>query len=80
MLHRQRAPLCSVLHYVVRHSVMIMVLYDAAVNVKAALTQSTGSVARTRYSLGCPTTGSTFNVGPVMRHDDAGSLVEYPVS
>ena len=56
------------------------VVYAATVNVKTASTQSRGSVASTRYSLGCPTIGSTVRLGPVVRHDVVGSFVEYPVS
>ena len=55
-------------------------LYAAAVKVNTALRQSPGAVATTRYSFDCPTIGSTFKLGPVMRHDVVGSFVEYPVS
>jgi len=50
------------------------------VKVKTALTQSPGSVEVTRNASDCPTIGSTFKFGPVMRHDMVGSLVEYPPS
>jgi hypothetical protein len=50
------------------------------VKVKTALAQSPGSAATTRNSFVSPTTGSTFRLGPVVRHDVAGSFVENPVS
>ena len=56
------------------------VLYEVAIRVKTALTQSPGSVETTRYWSDCPTIGSTFRLGPVVRHDMVGSLVENPVS